>query len=259
MRGVDQVDQRYGLALLENLYPRYGGPSTGVPFFMDKGRFISDNGKLPTNEKEWIIGCEHYLAANEYIPHVGDYIWFYYYNRTVGTDHVAIVEGVPPSDAHDWDHGANQADLMRALGRVCAPLQELLEAAPGASLNAATWRLWALADRPPLRGADQMARGLVALAGDAAHPMRPFLAQGAGMAIEDAAELGRAMAMDAVDVPTRLKRYALARWQRCARVQARSVRNGQIFHSTGLMRLGRDALMRVMGARLMDVPWLYGR
>ena len=44
-----------------------------------------------------------------------------------------------------------------------------------------------------------------------------------------------------------------------ARVQARSVRNGQIFHSTGLMRLGRDALMRVMGARLMDVPWLYGR
>ena len=91
---VDQVDQRYGLALLENLYPRYGGPSTGVPFFIDKGRFISDNGKLPTNEKEWLIGCEHYLAANEYIPHVGDYIWFYYYNRTVGTDHVAIVEGV---------------------------------------------------------------------------------------------------------------------------------------------------------------------
>ena len=68
-----------------------------------------------------------------------------------------------------------------------------------------------------------------------------------------------AMAMDAVDVPTRLKRYALARWERCARVQARSARNGQIFHSTGLMRVGRDALMRVMGARLMDVPWLYGR
>ena len=91
---VDQVDQRYGLNLLENLYPRYGGPSTGVPFFIEKGRFISDNGKLPTNEKQWIIGSDHYLAANEYIPHVGDYIWFYYYNRTVGTDHVAIVEGV---------------------------------------------------------------------------------------------------------------------------------------------------------------------
>ncbi len=91
---VDQVDQRYGLQLLGNLYPRYGGPSTGVPFFIEKGRFISDNGKLPTKEKEWVIGSDHYLNANEYIPYVGDYIWFYYYNRTVGTDHVAIVEGV---------------------------------------------------------------------------------------------------------------------------------------------------------------------
>ena len=201
------------------------------------------------------------LRANQVTAWLGPHVHVVQYPVRHGewTNVVAIVEGAPPSDAHDWDHGANQADLMRALGRVCAPLQELLEAAPGASLNAATWRLWALADRPPVRGADQMARGLVALAGDAAHPMRPFLAQGAGMAIEDAAELGRAMAMDAVDVPTRLKRYALARWERCARVQARSARNGQIFHSTGLMRVGRDALMRVMGARLMDVPWLYGR
>jgi salicylate hydroxylase len=102
-----------------------------------------------------------------------------------------------------------------------------------------------------------MARGLVALAGDAAHPMRPYLAQGAGMAIEDAAELARALAMDAVDIPTRLKRYALARWQRCARVQARSIRNGQIFHSTGLVRLGRDASIRLLGERVLDVPWLY--
>lgn len=91
---VDQVDQRYGLSLMENVYPRYGGPSTGAPFFMQKGRFISDNGKLPTKEKQWLIGSDHYLKANEYVPYVGDYIWFYYYNRTVGTDHVAIVEGV---------------------------------------------------------------------------------------------------------------------------------------------------------------------
>jgi len=41
-------------------------------------------------------------------------------------------------------------------------------------------------------------------------------------------------------------------------VQARAVRNGQIFHATGAMRLGRDMGLRMMGARLMDVPWLYG-
>ncbi len=170
---------------------------------------------------------------------------------------VAIVHGQAPGAAENWDHSANAPDLERAMGGVCAPLRELITAAPQATVNAHAWRLWALADRPPVEGAEQMARGLVALAGDAAHPMRPYLAQGAGMAIEDAAELARALAMDAVDVPTRLKRYALARWQRCARVQARSIRNGQVFHSTGLVRLGRDASIRLLGERILDVPWLY--
>ncbi len=95
---VDQVDQRYSLNLMDNLYPWYGGPSTGAPFFIKKGRFISDNGSLPTREKQWLIGSEHYLQANEYIPYPGDYIWFYYYARSLGTDHVALVEGVSQNE-----------------------------------------------------------------------------------------------------------------------------------------------------------------
>ena len=91
---VDQVDQRYGKGLLNQLYPYYGGPSTGVPFFIEKGRFVSDTGSLSTHEKQWLVGYERYLGNNEYIPYPGDYIWFYYYNRNVGTDHVALVEGV---------------------------------------------------------------------------------------------------------------------------------------------------------------------
>ncbi|MDO5623373.1 MAG: FAD-dependent monooxygenase [Pseudomonadota bacterium] len=170
---------------------------------------------------------------------------------------VAIVHGDPPADAQGWDHGANATELQHALGEVCAPLRELIAAAVPASVNEHPWRLWALADRPPVAGAHEMARGRVALLGDAAHPMPPYLAQGAGMAIEDAAELARALAMDAVDLPTRLARYALARWQRTARVQARATRNGRIFHSTGLVRVGRDASIRLLGERLLDVPWLY--
>jgi hypothetical protein len=83
---VDQVDKRYGKELLGDLYPRYGGSKDGAPFFMKKGRFISDDGKLPTREKQWLIGSDHYLKSNEYIPHPGDYIWFYYYSRKQGTD-----------------------------------------------------------------------------------------------------------------------------------------------------------------------------
>ena len=44
---------------------------------------------------------------------------------------------------------------------------------------------------------------------------------------------------------------------RNAQVQARSQRNGRIFHATGLVRLGRDIGLRLMGARLLDQPWLY--
>jgi salicylate hydroxylase len=111
-----------------------------------------------------------------------------------------------------------------------------------------------------VRSADQMARGHVALLGDAAHPMRPYLAQGAGMAIEDAAELARQVALvdGVLDVPTLLQRYALNRWQRNARVQARSIRNGEIFHLEGPMAWARDASLRLLGERLLDVPWLYG-
>jgi len=165
---------------------------------------------------------------------------------------VAIVHGHVHGGLEDWDHSANTADLQAALAHTCGALRALIEAVP-------EWRLWVLCDRPPVAGADQMARGRVALLGDAAHPMRPYLAQGAGMAIEDAAELGRQLAQadGVLDVPTLLQRYALNRWQRNARVQARSIRNGEIFHLDGALARGRDAALRLLGERLLDVPWLY--
>jgi salicylate hydroxylase len=166
---------------------------------------------------------------------------------------VAIVQGEARGAAQDWDQAGAVADLLAAMGPLCQPLQDLVRAMP-------SWRLWALQDRPPMRSASEMASGRVSLLGDAAHPMRPYLAQGAGMAIEDAAELAQALASagDAgSDVVAALRVYALNRWERCARVQARSQRNGRIFHATGVMRWGRDLSMRLLGERLMDQPWLY--
>jgi salicylate hydroxylase len=170
---------------------------------------------------------------------------------------VAIVHGQVQGDMSHWDHSANAIDLQRSMAMACAQLQELVAAI-------AFWRLWPLSIRPPMRGAHEQAKGRVALLGDAAHPMVPYLAQGAGMAIEDAAALAWALAgstqgtVPLNDVPAQLQRYAQARWQRNAQVQARAIKNGQIFHATGLMRWGRDAAMRLMGENLLNMPWLYG-
>jgi salicylate hydroxylase len=163
---------------------------------------------------------------------------------------VAIVHGSAPQDVASWDHSANSADLKRALGAVCPALQALIDAVPA-------WRLWPVCDRPPMQSAAELAQGRVALLGDAAHPMRPYMAQGAGMAIEDADALGRCMSMPSSDMSTQLAQYAQLRWQRNARVQQRAIRNGQIFHARGLVRWGRDTATRLLGERLLDVPWLY--
>jgi len=172
---------------------------------------------------------------------------------------VVIVQGPAPQDLERWDQAANAADLERALRRTCPALQDLVRSvsATGGASDGPLWRLWPLCDRPPVPAADAMARGLVGLLGDAAHPMRPYLAQGAGMAIEDAAALERALAQAHLAVPLRLRRYALERWQRNARVQARSTRNGRIFHATGALRWARDLALRLLGQRLLDMPWLY--
>lgn len=166
---------------------------------------------------------------------------------------VAIVHGQVQGDMSHWDHSANVQDLQRHMAHTSAPLQALI-AAMG------QWRLWPLSIRPPMRGPQELALGRVALLGDAAHPMVPYLAQGAGMAIEDAAALAIALSTPAAggqEVAAQLQHYAQIRWQRNARVQARAIRNGQIFHATGLMRWGRNTAMKWLGESLLDMPWLY--
>ncbi len=165
---------------------------------------------------------------------------------------IAIVHGDQPAQADAWDATGHAQALMQAMGAVGKELHERLAAVPA-------WRQWALHDRAPMAGAHEMAQGRVALLGDAAHPMRPYLAQGAGMAIEDAQVLAQCLAQGSGSVLARLQAYAEQRWARNARVQARAIRNGRIFHAQGLVALGRNLSMRLMGERLMDVPWLYGQ
>lgn len=157
-----------------------------------------------------------------------------------------------PTAPRGWDEATDAADLLEAIGDCSATLEALIQAVP-------SWRLWVLYDRSPMRSAREHGYGRVVLIGDAAHPMRPYLAQGAGMAIEDAATLEMVLHSAAsADVASALSRFAQQRWQRNARVQARARRNSDIFHATGLVAFGRDASLRLLGQRLLDLPWLYG-
>lgn len=164
---------------------------------------------------------------------------------------VVIVHGTVVGDPAVWDHSANAGELRVRLANAGSGLLDLVHAIDD-------WRLWALSDRPPMRSAYEMALGRLALLGDAAHPMRPYLAQGAGMAIEDAQQLSLSLHAHPGDEPRALAHYAQTRWQRNAQVQARAIRNGEIFHLQGPLRVARDTSLALLGDKLLDLPWLYG-
>jgi salicylate hydroxylase len=150
---------------------------------------------------------------------------------------------------------ANHTQALRqqlVQAQACADLQALAAAHDD-------WGLWEVWDRPPMRSPLAHAQGRIALLGDAAHPMRPYLAQGAGMAIEDAQVLGQCLqGAQAAALPERLRAFAQQRWRRNALVQQGAIRNGRIYHAQGLVRWGRNWALRLLGPRLLDQPWLYG-
>jgi salicylate hydroxylase len=85
----------------------------------------------------------------------------------------------------------------------------------------------------------------VTLLGDACHPTLPFLAQGACMAIEDAAVLAACLSGCRRDgVAAALERYAALRRHRTAGIQAGSRRNAKIYHLGAPLSWGRNLVMR---------------
>lgn len=121
---------------------------------------------------------------------------------------------------------------------------------------AESWRTWPLFDA----SADAAwSRGRQTLVGDAAHPMLPFLAQGASQAIEDADALAHAIAEAKDDVPAAFRLYEDRRRPAARRVQAASRRQGRIYHLSGPAALARDLAMKLLGPKRMlaGLDWLY--
>ena len=118
------------------------------------------------------------------------------------------------------------------------------------------WLKWALYDRKePFRGG----KDPVTLIGDAAHPMLPFLAQGASMAIEDAAVVTDMLSKYLDDPSDALRAYEGARWHRTLRAQQFSRRQERIYGITGPEALVRNLAMRAMGGERLRAryDWLY--
>jgi salicylate hydroxylase len=99
--------------------------------------------------------------------------------------------------------------------------------------------LWALFDRKPLK---KWSDKQVTLLGDACHPMLPFLAQGAAMAIEDSYALAHCLASNA-DTHTALKTYQDIRLPRTRKVQLNARQNAALYHMSSPVEQTKLALL----------------
>ena len=151
-------------------------------------------------------------------------------------------------DKHGWSAVGDRADLAQRFKAWPARARRLL-AAPVA------WQKFAI-HRVDASGA--WTEGRLALLGDAAHAMAPFLAQGAAMAIEDAAVLAGSL-RGATDIPAALRTYETARKARVARVAEAANKAGAQYHYGGLLALARDTALRLAGERftLERNDWIY--
>jgi len=166
---------------------------------------------------------------------------------------VAIVPGT--WNRPGWSAPGDGLELKRAFdaSRWPAPARMMLGAVDG-------WRRWALFTVPE---GIEWTESSIALLGDAVHAMLPFAAQGAGMAIEDAAVLAKVMSdaqpETSAQVAAALKRYARLRRPRAAQVQRAARKQGGIYHLAGAMALGRDLTIKTLGPRRMLArqDWIY--
>jgi salicylate hydroxylase len=117
------------------------------------------------------------------------------------------------------------------------------------------WRKWALFTVEGTAAAN----GPVALLGDASHAMLPFAAQGAAMAIEDAAVLAACLARQPTNAAEAFRQYAAQREARVAQVRRTTWQSGAIYHLPGPIALARNLTMKVLGGRrlLSQRDWIY--
>jgi 6-hydroxynicotinate 3-monooxygenase len=163
---------------------------------------------------------------------------FIIYYLTKKRDEVYFVTGSP---APDWPGGvssipATKAEIKRCYEGFHDEVQRVIDASPAASK-------WPLLERNPL---PLWSRDNVVMLGDACHPMKPHMGQGAGMAIEDAAILARSIDAANGNFASAFRRYRATRIDRTSDIQRQS-------HENVWMKYATDP-SGVFGYNAMTVP-----
>ena len=166
-------------------------------------------------------------------------------------EHALVVVSKETAPRDGWNIDAGAAHVQSLAERLRGDVSCVVAAAQ-------SWRKWALSNPAPLAS---WVSGRVALLGDAAHPILPFLAQGGALALEDAETLARELARNAgAKGAPDLARYERLRQDRALRVQRAAQRNGRTYHLIGFPATARNLVLRAMPPErlLASYDWLYG-
>ena len=151
-------------------------------------------------------------------------------------------------EVESWTERGEQDELKTDFAGWHDSVQTLIDQMPPNALFK-----WALYDRDPM---PRWGQGRVTLLGDACHPTLPFMAQGAAMAIEDAAVLAGCL-MRGEAIPASLKRYEDLRRARAASIQLGSRRNAEVFHMRGIQAWARNRAVGTARRGVMERLYSY--
>lgn len=230
--GADGLWSHIRSEIYPNIKPKFSGKTAW--------RCLLPMDKAPKNFAENYVGL--WLGANAHLVH-------YPVKSSRMLNVVAIIADKWAEQG--WNKPGDAKNLYKHFSSWPSQVHELFE-------KILSWKKWALFDLPKL---PKWSHGKVALIGDAAHPMMPFLAQGAAMAIEDAAVLAKSLTLAKRLYPEEaFQFYEQERKARCLRVQKTAHNLGKIYHYQGIKAAIRNLVIqnRAEKSLLKDYNWLYG-
>ena len=211
--------------------------------------------KLPAPKYSGMSAIRALIPTTQFEPgpvHANTTVWFGKGAHVVtypvrGSSYINVVAVLTQKEG-ERNASLERTELLDTFSSWSDPVLALFE-------KQARWTSWPIYEIEKVEG---FASGPVALVGDAAHPMLPFAAQGAAMAIEDAAVLANLLTGDR-DVAAGVAAYESARMIRVRRVMKTSQANGQIYHMGKMGSRFRNLIMQMSpGRRLLDrQAWIY--